>query len=156
MGLYGILGAIIAVIAMAAVLVVATATLVVMSLDHAPITVSAVGSVLAGAVIGFTLYAVLGVSLGALIKNQVAAIITALVWVLLVEAILGLLLPSLAKWLPGGALNSAMAVAVRADPTGGLTQADRLPPWGGALVLLGYAVIFAAIASRTTMRRDIT
>jgi hypothetical protein len=156
MGLYGILGAIIAVISMAAVLVVATATLVVMSLDHAPITASAVGSVLAGAVIGFTLYAVLGVSLGALIKNQVAAIITALVWVLLVEAILGLLLPSLAKWLPGGALNSAMAVAVRADPTGGLTQADRLPPWGGALVLLGYAVIFAAIASRTTMRRDIT
>jgi ABC-2 type transport system permease protein len=37
-----------------------------------------------------------------------------------------------------------------------LTQADRLPAWGGALVLLGYAFVFAVIASRTTMRRDIT
>lgn len=156
MVLFGVLGALIAVITMAAVLVVMVVTLVAMKLDHAPITASAIGSVLVGAVIGFTLYAVLGVSLGALIKNQVAAIITALVWVLLLEALIGVLVPALHKWLPGGALNSAMSVAVTADPTGGITQADRLPPWGGALVLLGYAVVFAVIASRTTMRRDIT
>jgi ABC-2 type transport system permease protein len=156
MALYGALGAVIAVVTMAAVLVVVVVTLVVMNLDHAPITAASVGTVFVGALVGFALYAVLGVSLGALIKNQVAAIITALVWVLLVEALLGLLLPTFSKWLPGGALNSAMNVSVQADPTGGLIAADRLPPWGGALVLLGYAVVFAVVASRTTMRRDIT
>jgi ABC-2 type transport system permease protein len=156
MALYAVLGAGIAVIAMAAVLVLLVATLTILGLDHAPITVSAVASVLVGALIGFALYAVLGVSLGALIKNQVAAIILALVWVLLVEAIIGLALPAVSKWLPGGALNSAMDVAVRANATGGITQADRLPAWGGALVLLAYAVVFAVIASRTTLRRDIT
>jgi ABC-type transport system involved in multi-copper enzyme maturation permease subunit len=156
MALYGALGAVIAAITTAAVLATLLLTLAVTRLEHAPITLSAVGSVLLGALIGFTLYAILGVSLGALIKNQVAAIVAALVWILLVEAILGLLFPSASKWLPAGALNSAMDVAVSADPTGGLMPADRLPPWGGALVLLGYAVVFAVIASRTTMRRDIT
>jgi ABC-2 type transport system permease protein len=156
MALYGVLGAIIAVIAMAAVLVLLLLLVTVLDLDHAPITAGAVGSVLVGSLIGFALYAVLGVSLGALIKNQVAAIILALVWVLLVEAIVGLAFPAVSKWLPGGALNSAMDVAVRSDPTGGIQAADRLPAWGGALVLLAYAVVFAAVASRTTLRRDIT
>jgi hypothetical protein len=124
--------------------------------DHAPITASAIGSVLVGAIIGFALYAIVGVSLGALIKSQITAIILALVWVLLIEAILSILLPAVSKWLPGGALNSAMDVAVTADPTGGITAADRLPAWGGALVLLAYAVVFAVLASLTTLRRDIT
>jgi len=150
MALFGVIGALIAVV------IVLMITLAIVNHDHAPITASAVGSVLLGAVIGFALYAILGVSLGALIKNQVAAIILALVWVLLIEALLSALLPAVSKWLPGGALNAAMSVTVRADPTGGLTSADRLPAWGGALVLLGYALVFAVIASRTTLRRDIT
>lgn len=156
MALYGALGALVAVIAMIAVVVLLVVMLLVLDLDHAPLTAGAIASVFVGALIGFALYAILGVSLGALIKNQVAAIILALVWVLLIEAIVGLALPAVSKWLPGGALNSAMAVAVRTDGTGGLTQADRLPAWGGILVLLAYAVVFAVIASRTTMRRDIT
>ena len=73
-----------------------------------------------------------------------------------VEALAGIAFPSASRWLPGGALSSSMDVALRADVTGGLTAADRLPPWGGILVLLGYALVFGAIASRTTLRRDIT
>jgi len=154
MGLYAVLGALIALITVAAVLV---ATLVVLSrFDHAPVSASTVASVVLGAVIGCVLYAVLGVSLGALIKSQITAIILAMVWVFLVEALLSLLLPSVSKWLPGGALNAAMDVTVRTDMTGGLTQADHLPPWGGAAVLLAYAAVFAVLASRTTLRRDIT
>ncbi len=102
------------------------------------------------------LYAILGVSVGSLITNQVAAILSALVWVLLIEALAGLAFPSAARWLPGGALNAAMDVALRSDLTGGLTQADPLPAWAGMVVLLAYAAVFAAIASRTTLRRDIT
>jgi ABC-2 type transport system permease protein len=152
--LYGALGAAIACVTMAFVVVAAFASLA--PFEHAPITLSTIASVLAGAVIGMALYAVLGVSVGSLITNQVAAIVTALVWVLLVEAVVGLAFPSAVRWLPGGALNSAMDVALRADVMGELSQADLLPPLGGMAVLLVYAAVFAAIASRTTLRRDVT
>lgn len=154
MGLYALLGAAIAMVTVAAVTVVVVVTLA--FFDHAPVTASAVTSVLVGAVIGFALYAVLGVSLGALIRSQIAAIVIALIWVLLVEALVGLAFPAVAKWLPGGALNAALAISMRSDVSGGMTQADVLPPWGGALVLALYALVFAAIAARTTLRRDIT
>jgi hypothetical protein len=154
MALYAALGAAIAIVTMA--VVTAVAVVVLTRFDHAPVTAAMVGQVLLGALIGLTLYAVVGVSLGALIRSQIAAIIIALVWVLLLEALVGFAFPSVGKWLPGGALNAAMSVTVATDPTGGLTQADRLPAWGGAVVLLGYALVFAVLASRTTLRRDIT
>jgi len=150
----GALGALIAAVTMGFVLVAAAVSL--LPFEHAPITAGAIASVLAGAVIGMALYAIVGVSLGSLITNQVSAIVTALVWMLLVEALVGLAFPGVSTWLPGGALSSAMDVALRADVTGGMTQADRLPPWGGIAVLLAYAVVLGAIASRTTLRRDIT
>jgi ABC-2 type transport system permease protein len=152
--LYAALGALIAVVTMGFVLIATYASL--LPFDHAPITIGAVGSVLAGAVIGLALYAVLGVSIGSVITNQVAAIVTTLLWVLLVEALVGVAFPDVSKWLPGGALNSAMQVALRADTTGGMTAAQHLPAWGGIAVLLVYATVFAALASRTTLRRDIT
>ena len=154
MGLYGLLGALVAVVTLAAVTVLVAVVL--LWFDHAPLTVSSVATVGIGALVGFALYAVLGVSLGALIRSQIAAIVFAMVWVLLLEAILALVLPAVAKWLPGGALNAVMDIRLEADMTGGMSQADRLPPWGGALVLLAYAVVLAVLALRTTLRRDIT
>jgi len=154
MVLYGLLGAAIAVVTVAAVTV--TVIVTVSFFEHAPITAGAVGSVFIGALIGFTLYAILGVSLGALIRSQIAAIVIALVWIMLIETLVGLAFPVIAKWMPGGALNAAMAISVRSDATGGMAKADVLPPWGGALVLAAYAVVFAVIAARTTLRRDIT
>ncbi len=152
--LYSALGAVIAGVTMVFVLIATFASL--LPFEHAPITLGTVASVLAGAVIGLALYAILGVSVGSLITNQVAAIVAALVWVLLVEALVSLAFPSLAQWLPGGALNSAMNVALRADVTGSLTQAESLPAWGGILVLLAYTAVLGVIASRTTLRRDVT
>ena len=154
MGLYGILGALIAVVTTA--VVTAGVVVALLPFDHAPVSVSTVLAVLIGAVLGFALYAIVGVSLGALIKSQIAAIILALVWVLLLEAIASLVFPAAAKWLPGGALQSVMDVNVTTDMTGQLVDADRLPAWGGALVLLAYAAVFGVIAMRTTLRRDIT
>lgn len=154
MGLFAGLGALIALVTMGFVTAAAIAAL--LPFEHAPITADAVLSVLVGSVIGMALYAVLGVSLGALVKNQVAAIVIAMLWVLLVEALVGLAFPAVAKWLPGGALSAAMDVGLRAEVSGSFTQADRLPTWGGILVLLAYAAVFAVIASRTTLRRDIT
>lgn len=154
LALFAVLGAGLAVANV--VLAVTLTAIALVGREHAPITAGTVASVLVGAVVGMTLYAVLGVSLGAVIKNQVVAIALALVWVLLVEGLFGVLLPEVGKWLPGGALNAAMNISLTADMTGGLTEADALPPWAAALVLAAYAGVLALLASRTTMRRDIT
>lgn len=154
MAVYAALGAVVAVVVVAAVAVATFATM--LPFDHAPLTASMVGKVLLGAVIGFALYAVLGVSVGALLRNQIAAIIAVVVWTLLLEPLIGGFFPVVAKWLPGGALNSAMGVALQADFSGSFSAADTLPVWGAVGLLLLYAVVFAAVASRTTIRRDIT
>ena len=111
-----------------------------------------IGTVLVGVMLGLALYAVVGISIGALIKNQVAAIVIAIIWVLLIEPLVGVFIEGSSKWLPGGALNAAMNVTTQAD----LTSTDLLPIWGGALLLLAYAVVFATTALFTTVRRDIT
>jgi ABC-type transport system involved in multi-copper enzyme maturation permease subunit len=44
--------------------------------------------------------AVMGVAIGTVLRNQVAAIVGLLVWVLVVESLLGALIPATAKWFP--------------------------------------------------------
>jgi len=116
---------------------------------HAAIPSSAMWQIAGGAVLGCALSAVLGVALGALIRNQIAAILGVLVWVVIIEALLVQLLPQFGKWLPRGALNGILQVT-------GLDNTSYLPVWGGALVLVGWTVLFAAAAALTTQRRDVT
>lgn len=91
-------------------------------------------------------YAVVGVSLGALIRNLTAAVAVALVWIVLVETTVANLLGDLGRWLPNRA-----GMALNAMATNGM-----LPQWGAAIVLAGYAAVFAAVALTTTIRRDVT
>lgn len=102
-----------------------------------------------GAILGFAVFAVLGVGFGSLVRNQIAAVVAALVWTMLVESLVVALWPWLGKWLPGGALNGVlMAESIAGEP--------YLAVLPATLVLLGYAVVFGAVAARITMRRDIT
>jgi ABC-2 type transport system permease protein len=93
--------------------------------------------------------AAIGVALGALVRNVVGAIAFALAWVAVIEGIVGQLVGSgLARWLPfyaSEALDKANVIGTR-----------LLPQWGGGLVLLTYATIFAGAAIMTTLRRDVT
>ena len=98
----------------------------------------------------FALYAILGVSVGALITNQVAAVVLGLLWVLLIEGLIAAIRPEVGKWLPGGAAQSILGVT---DPGTGI---DLLAPPLAVVVLLAYTVALAALASGTTLRRDIT
>jgi ABC-type transport system involved in multi-copper enzyme maturation permease subunit len=100
------------------------------------------------------LYALFGIGLGALVRNQIAAIVGAVAWTYVIEQIFTAIpaLHPVGRWLPGGAAQSLMSI----DVDSGLGRPEWLPAWGGALVLAGYALLFAFIASATTVRRDIT
>ena len=87
-----------------------------------------------------------------MITSQVAAIIISLVWVLIVEALLSVFFATFGNWLPGGALNAILQTNGNPEAI----DADLLSVPVGALVLIGYAAIFAVAAAFFTTKRDIT
>jgi ABC-2 type transport system permease protein len=100
-----------------------------------------------GGIVWDATFAAIGVGLGALMRNLTGAIATALAWLALAEGLVGQVLGSGAKWLPfasGGSL-----VDMRAGT-------DALPKVGAALVLVGYAMLFAIVAVSTSVKRDVT
>ena len=131
---------------------VAVATVLLSTVEHAPIEWAAVFEILGGALLGLVLYAILGVAIGALITNQVAAIVIALVWIFVVEALLTVFVDWIGKWLPGGALNSIL----QATNTSGFGGTDALSVPAAALVLISYTVVLSIAAIVLTNRKDIT
>ena len=103
---------------------------------------------LLGTALATGLFGLLGVAVGALFRNTVVAVIGALAWSFVIEgAILQVVAPKLDKWLPTGA---NIAVTRSSD-----VSAKLLDPWLAAAVLVGYAVVLAAVAIRFTVRRDV-
>jgi ABC-type transport system involved in multi-copper enzyme maturation permease subunit len=113
-----------------------------------PLTGADVGPVLAAVVVSTALFAMIGVGVGALIRNQVAALVAALVWELVLEAILVGLVPSVGRWLPGG--------AARALGRETISRGSLLPAWAGGLLLLAYGLAFVAVGTTLVVRRDVT
>jgi ABC-type transport system involved in multi-copper enzyme maturation permease subunit len=107
-------------------------------------------AVLIGVAAAVAVYSLLGVGLGALIRNQIAAIVGALVYLFIVEGLVGNL-PTIRdyyKWFPGGA-NSAL--------TGTFTpNVTLLEPYQGGLLLVAYGLVFAGLGTWLAMRRDVT
>jgi ABC-2 type transport system permease protein len=147
---YSIIAFFIAVIMWVSVVVVAS--LLLTTVEHAPIEWNSVFEILGGTILGLVLYAILGVAIGALITNQVAAVVITLVWIFVVEALLTVFVDWLGKWLPGGALNSIL----QATNTSGIGGTEALSVSAAALLLIAYTVVFAAAAVFTTNRKDIT
>ena len=117
--------------------------------EHATVSVGTILQVQGGAVLGYAIYAAVGVCVGALVRNQVAAVVGALLWSVLAESLTVALLPQVGRWLPGGAL----AGVLQSTPLRGGTY---LPFWAATLLLAGYGAVFALLAARTTLRRDVT
>jgi len=117
--------------------------------DIGPVDWRDLAAIAAGVCLGFAVYAILGVGFGSLVRNQIAAITAALVWVLLIESLVVSFWPNIGKWLPGGALSGVL----QAESFAGAAYLAVLP---ATLLLLAYAGGFALLATRITMRRDIT
>lgn len=112
---------------------------------------------MAFAVLAVAIWCPIGVGVGALLTNQVAAVVVILAFTQFVEPILRIGLTAVdalsgaQRFLPGAAAE-ALAGASLYSTSGML---DLLGRWQGALVLLGYAALFALVARVTTLRRDV-
>jgi hypothetical protein len=53
--------------------------------------------------------------------------------------------------MPGGAAAAVLQLGEVAT-----TRGDLLPVWGGALLLVAYAVVLSVVAATVTLRRDLT
>jgi len=109
-------------------------------------------------VLAIALWCVIGVGLGTLLPNQVASVVVILAFTQFVEPILRIGLAavdSLAgaqKFLPGAAAEALAGSSLYS--TAGMV--GLLGRGSGALVLLGYAALFAVLGRITTLRRDVT
>ena len=104
-------------------------------------------------VVAVGLWTLVGLGIGTLIRNQIAAILVGGLITFILEPVLSLVLHSLdldsvGRWLPSNASSALVAP--------GSGYLDYLVWWAGGLVLLGYALVFAALGVALSRRRDIT
>ena len=106
--------------------------------------------VLLGAGAAMVLFAVIGVGLGSLLRNQVGAIVGALVYLFVIENLIGGIpaISSAYKWLPGGASTAMTAAGFEQGP-------DLLTAGQGGALLLAYGVVFAVLGTLFAVRRDV-
>lgn len=85
-----------------------------------------------------------GVGIGAAVPNQLGAVLAGIGWVMVVEQMLGGLLPEVARWLPFGGAGAAI--------TG---QHPQLGTAGGVGLFSVYLLVMVAVGMQVTRRRDI-
>ena len=108
-----------------------------------------------GGIVASGIWGIIGVGFGALLRSQIAAVVGLLIYRFLVEGILSAIpkVQDAYPYLPGGATTSVLAPNdLDADTLG----FDLLSPWAGGALLLAYGVVFALLASRLTVRRDVS
>ncbi|MBA3654245.1 MAG: ABC transporter permease [Actinobacteria bacterium] len=115
---------------------------------HVDLLGSDVVLVLLGGFVATCLYAPIGVGLATMIRNQTTAQGVALVWTLVVEGLVVSLVPTLGRWLPGGAATALTYAAVN--------DVKLLPAWAAGLLFAAYAFAFGAAGIALIQRRDIT
>jgi ABC-2 type transport system permease protein len=105
---------------------------------------------LLSAIVVIAIFAVVGIGVGVLVRNQIAAVIGALAYLFVIEPLIQIIpvVKSVYPYLPGAAAGAITGV-------GRAAGSSLLNPWVGALVLLGWGLLFAALGWVLTIRRDI-
>jgi ABC-2 type transport system permease protein len=110
--------------------------------------------------LAFVMWAIFGVGLGNLVRSQVGSVITGMAAYLLGIAAVAVIVQLIYAvyhhaWVLS-AVVIAPAVASLVMTTPGRLDVDNPPPqWAGVVVMLGYTVVFGAIGTMLTRRRDV-
>ena len=123
--------------------------------NHVALSTSTLIAQVAGAAVG----AALGVAVGSLVRSQLATVIGIFVWAIIIESIIGGLYTSVRPYLPYTAattLAGAKLGNAAFGPAHGLNGAGPLPFAAAAALIAAISAAAALIASRTTLRRDVT
>jgi len=112
-----------------------------------------------GHLVGGALLAGLGAVLGSLIRSQIAVVIGVFAWSIIIESLIGGLFTAIRPYLPytvGTTLAGTPLGEAGFGPAHGVSGGAPLPFAAATALLIGITVVLAAIAARTTVRRDIT
>ena len=101
-----------------------------------------VTEILGATLLGCALWSALGAAVGAVARNQVTAIVSAVVWFLIAEPLVGSLLDSVGRYLPGAAL-------------GAIFDDGDLSRTGGILVSLGWIGAIGLVGAVLVARDDV-
>ncbi len=111
-----------------------------------------------GHVVGTALLAAIGVGIGSLIRSQLAGVIGVFAWTIVIESILGGLFTSIRPYLPYTAASTLSGTSPGGSafgPAHGLAGPSALPFAAATALLAGLAIVFCAVAARTTVVRDV-
>jgi ABC-2 type transport system permease protein len=117
---------------------------------------------MARVILAMALWAVIGVGLGVLVPSQVAAIVIVLAFTQFIEPILRLVASfwdwtaGIGQFLPGAASDALVGASVFTAMGPTSRPVEVLDWWQGGAVLLGFAILAAAIGYLVSWRKDVT
>jgi ABC-2 type transport system permease protein len=142
---YFVTGALLGVAAVLATLAVAVPWL---SARDAPLDLLDAGDylgLLAQGVAVSALSGAVGVGIGAILRNQVAAVVGTLVYLFVLEPVIGVISSDVAAYTIGGSQSALTAAPVE----------DALAPLPGGLLLAAWALLLALVGAELEERRDV-
>jgi ABC-2 type transport system permease protein len=86
-----------------------------------------------------------GVGIGAIVRNQVAAVVGTLVYLFVLEPVIGVISSDVAAYTIGGSQSALTAAPVE----------DALAPLPGGLLLAAWALLLALVGAELEERRDV-
>jgi ABC-2 type transport system permease protein len=127
--------------------------------DHVAIGDATLARYAVGHIVGTALLAAIGVGLGSLIRSQLAGVIAVFAWTIVIESIIGGLFTSIRPYLPYTAASTLSGTTPGGSafgPAHGVAGPAPLPFAAATALLAALAIVFAVVAARTTVGRDVT
>lgn len=127
--------------------------------DHLAIGAATLADWGLGHIAGAALLGAIGVTAGSLARSQLAAMLGILVWMVVIESLIGGLFDGVRPYLPYTAATALGGVPLGTSSFGpgrGVSGVTALPFAAGAALLAAIAIAGALIAARTTVRRDVS
>lgn len=87
----------------------------------------------------------IGVGIGAIVRNQVAAVVGTLIYLFVLEPVIGVVSSDVAAYTIGGSQSALTAAPVE----------DALAPLPGGLLLAAWALVLALVGAELEERRDV-